>query len=1007
MIKKKIWLILKKVLKSRMFVVGALLVLLLGFSVSKAKAQYQAGTVYQYYLLGTRADDVQSNAKDGKILHMGSLGSGGVSGTFSYDDIVNSASVGTDEEKKTNSEEAKKFSSIMATYSTFHYFSNRIEGFSSILSYIGRALSSVILIPEALILDVLSTVVPLFVSLIAKLNVITYLATMLTNLEIFEKGTVTLTDALGISKEQFQTGAGAFLSFAVAMIVLSLAMMFKPGGRIDQRHYSKFKGRLFSIVAIPLVIGIGATFIKDIMGMTSTSSNSSTAFSRYLVDDRSWAYNFNFAPNGNDDQDGDIQGNSSSYVDLHFDPYTKEGEDRIKQINENSSLTQSIGGKANYNFSNTSLAIAFVMSDAFSAQDYINYKGTEASQSLYGKADSSLGGTFGSYYQYAINQQDTLGNVSKSYTPSKGEEKKDRESDVEGSYKSAIGDYAQDNKLTVNPSIAWRDRFIYGAKTSGDNLDKYYGAKPSFEQMQNGVGTNNGSAFSDQSMYLILSTMFGETGGKYYIDAPARGIMQAKASFDSNRSTYYVVSMVGDPFFTMFGMVAKPLVQLIALAACVCAVMTMGLLDMNLRPLSAWVKGSTLGDIEYSWALLVYSVGIGGTIISLTILPDIFVTVVDYIPKIISIGLEPEGVSMQTPQASLAFHGIGLIFEAVVGLTMGYLFIKSAKFRNRLIDLFTFCWSWARVTGENFERQASSAGQRISRDQKTMNDKREQLREQFWSKARDKFTPGKKTNTNSPYSPEGGGVDGFGAPEEQVPLGVRDIAKNGVVERSMNTLYDLDESDDEQVKDGSIRLQNDLEDLEKNPTKDNFNDVLASLSDLQQKVNQSDDENIDNDSNNQLERTREELFDLAEQYGFKVDGLTNSVTEPESSPSPEFNEGPNTVKTTEFKEVPKSSPSSGGGYQAPPQEPVIHNHIVYENTEVKNLATAFGSISNNEQIEKALSQLDKANDHKEVQHGFAGLQDAVDNLDLSERKEIDVEKVSRAIDDILKSNQNN
>jgi hypothetical protein len=994
LVKKKIWLILKKILKSRMFVVSTLLVVLIGFSVSNAKAQYQAGTVYQYYLLGTKAGDVQSNAKDGKILHMGSFGSGGVSGTFSYDDIVNSAGVGSDDDKTKNSDEAKEFSSIMATYSTFHYFSNRVEGFSSILPYIGRALSAIILLPEALILDILGTVVPLFVSLVAKLNVIRYLASMITNFGI----TSDLTKALGITKEQFQTGVNAFLSLALTAIIISIGMMFRRGGRVDQRHYSKFKGRLFSIVAVPLVVGIGAQFIQDVMNLTSASANKSAAFSRYLVDDRSWAYNFNFAPNGNDDKDGNIQGNSSSYVDLKFNPYTPEGEKRIKQINENSSLVQKIGGK--YDFSNSALAISYVMSDAFSAQDYINYKGTQASQSLYGKADSSLGGTFGSYYQYALDQQGTLGDIANSYNPSGGVKGTDRISDVEGSYKSAIGDYAQDNTLTVNPSIAWRDRFIYGVKTSGDNLDKYYGAKPSVEQMENGVGTHNGSAFSDQSMYLILSTMFGETGGKYYIDAPARGVMQAKASFDSNRSTYYVVSMVGNPFFTMFGMVAKPLVQIIALIACIVAVLTMGLLDMNLRPLVAWLKAITLGDIEYSYALLVYSLGIGGTIISISIIPDLFVKVVDYIPQVISLSLDSVGVSMQTPQASLAFHGLGLIFESIVGITMGVLFWKSEKFRSTLISLYTFCWSWARVTGENLERQASSTGQRISRDQKTMNAKREH----FWGKARERFTPEPNRTLNPTNGPESGGGDGFGAPEEQVPLGVREIAKNGVVARSMNTLYDLGESEDEQVKDGSIRLQNDLADLERNPTKDNFNDVLADLSDLQQKVNQSDDENIDGDSNNQLERTREELFDLAEQYGFKVDGLKNSVTDPESNPSTEFKEGPSPAKTNDFNENPKSRTSSEVRYQDSVQEPIIHNHIVYENTEVKNLATAFGNISNNEQIEKALSQLDKAKDHKEVQHGFAGLQDAVDNLELSERKEIDVEKVSKAIDDILNSN---
>ncbi|WP_137277927.1 hypothetical protein, partial [Enterococcus faecalis] len=66
-------------------------------------------------------------------------------------------------------------------------------------------------------------------------------------------------------------------------------------------------------------------------------------------------------------------------------------------------------------------------------------------------------------------------------------------------------------------------------------MDKYYNEQPSYEQMTNAVGTNNGKAFSDQSIYLILSTMFDETGGKYYIDAPTRVALQAKAVFDSNR----------------------------------------------------------------------------------------------------------------------------------------------------------------------------------------------------------------------------------------------------------------------------------------------------------------------------------------------------------------------------------------------------------------------------------------------------------------------------------------
>src|SRR5699024_2404227 len=85
----------------------------------------------------------------------------------------------------------------MATYSTFNYFSNKQEGFGCIIIYVGRFLSLVILLPLAVMMDLLHLIIPIAVSLIAKLNIVRLLADVLTDLEV----TTNLASTLGISKE--------------------------------------------------------------------------------------------------------------------------------------------------------------------------------------------------------------------------------------------------------------------------------------------------------------------------------------------------------------------------------------------------------------------------------------------------------------------------------------------------------------------------------------------------------------------------------------------------------------------------------------------------------------------------------------------------------------------------------------------------------------------------------------------------------------------------------------
>src|SRR5699024_6634788 len=121
--------------------------------------------------------------------------------------------------------------------------------------------------------------------------------------------------------------------------------------------------------------------------------------------------------------DGDIDPtNENSYVDLKYNPYTGDGKDRIKQINSKSSLSQS-GGDGNI-FPNTSMTLTYGISASFSATDFINYKGTEASQSFYGRDDGD-GESFGSYYNYAEKNKSELIDVDQSYKPSGGAEKDD------------------------------------------------------------------------------------------------------------------------------------------------------------------------------------------------------------------------------------------------------------------------------------------------------------------------------------------------------------------------------------------------------------------------------------------------------------------------------------------------------------------------------------------------------------------------------------------------------
>ncbi|MBC2258844.1 hypothetical protein [Listeria booriae] len=1036
----------KRAISSKLIVVLAMLVFgFAGAYVNQASASYKAGVAYQYYLLGSKADNLQEGVKDTKLpLKLGSLGSGGATGHFSYDEIVNSASSG---DKK----EAEKFASTMSTYSTFNYFSAESQGFMIVLTYGGRLFSILILGTLGVLMDIINLIVPALISLIAKLNVVRLLASALTDLNI----TSDLTTALGISKDTFQKISSVLLSFAVAMILLSLMGMFRHGGRIHQQSYSKLKGRLISFIALPLVVGIGASLLEVVVDVSTKNDNIAGNYSRYLVDNRSWAYNFNYAPHGNGGAEADITPTTgSSYVDLKYNPYTEEGAKRIKEINSESSLANNHRDNI---FPNTALALSFASSEHFTATDFINYKGTQASEYLYGQK-SKMGSAFGSYYQYAENMSKLdrnkkipLADTENSYVPSSGDLRKgdDAKTAQKGGYSAAIADYSEGGKLTVTPQIAWRDRYIYGVKSSGANIDKYYAEPPSMEQMENEVGTNREAAFSDQSMFLILSTKFDETGGTYAISAPGHGIMNTAASFDSDRSTYFVVSMVGNPFFTMFGLISGPLLQLVVFLAVTAAVITIGFIDMNLRPLVAWFKGITLGDIEYSIAFLVYCVGIAGTVLSIVVIPPLIVNFFVYIPRLLLLAFTV-GKTAVSPQASLALYGTPLIISAIFSIVVAFLFVKSKKFNKGLTELFTFVWAWAKSTGERLEIQASGgAGMRTALEQQKARQKFDQNIQNIktgidWIR--------RPKAPNDPENPPDDPLDNSDAPPRRADnyqlepiesssskgqefgtnkaLDAKAIAQNGRYVRAKSYLQEneLDKSLSPNMQVASMEATERLKEFKKSPNIDTYKVAMQQLDVLEMEMRQEGHvEKIP-----RITKTKEELHNMYDMYAEEKSPSYQSNRETTNhdiskgidpaAPNPismgvhaEEYKSPSISKQVDKHTIlqkEKHQQQSGDKstifvreheYETHNTSETILQH--YETKEVQQVVKSLGGASENAAIAKSLSRLNNSKSTQEAQKSIVELKETIPKLGAHEKEGINQDKLRQSLENVVQYKQ--
>ena len=681
----KLW----KLINTKVFVVICLLGIVTGVGLTSIQADSAdpMGVVYQKYLLNN-SDAMKQSKGDKTHVIGGAIGAGAVNGSFGYNDIVNSAP-----SDKASQNTALRFATMMGTYSSFGYISTSPQGFDSIMGKICRVLVGLILILPALLQDIISAVTDVLLHVIDKINVINLLASAFSDTNFAQD----FGKAVGLSKSAIKGFVSATMAFAIIMILIALMMAFRNGSsNIDRKAMSKLKGRLMTMVLLPLVLVGSATLLNDLESLPAMKAISSNAsFSRYLVDDQTWAEKYNFAPNGSDATDnGGFSLKAGQFVDTSFDPYSDKAKDRIANINSHSEL-------ANATMANSSLVLSYMSMQTFSARDWLSYKGSK-------QADDTIGG----YYTYANRglKDDKVYDVDNVYGPSFPDSLPKAAGDSSTwNYAQAVDDY----KGNGNGIVAWQDRFIWGAKNSGSKLKEYYNQAPSLEQINNTVGTTySGNTddprypLSDQTMFLVLSTQFNESGGKYYINSPARGISAITAKFDSDRADYYTVSLVGKGMYTVLALLASSLLQLVIFVALIFAILEIGILDMNIKPLRAWAKGVTLGDIEYPQAFVYYTLGIASTVVILVGVPAMFVSVMDTVSSVIASGVSKVTDNTTTASASMNLYAISIVIKFLVAGLFTIGFIKSDSFRQKIVSVYTFAWETFAGAGERLERMA-------------------------------------------------------------------------------------------------------------------------------------------------------------------------------------------------------------------------------------------------------------------------------------------------------------
>ncbi|MDF4191088.1 hypothetical protein PV939_06245 [Ligilactobacillus salivarius] len=679
---------------------------------------YKFGTAFQYFLLDGKGETLEDKTSTKKYTKFLGAYNNGAQGSFTYGEIIDNGSANGDERT------AREFVSMVATYSKFNYFSTQNQGFNIILPIVGRFILGFVALVAGFIYDIYSSVIFGIPTLVAKFNVIPLIAAWFTKQNVFGDGTIAekLNEILGVNSDTVQTLTTISFTVFIIMVLFSLTKYLSTG-KINDSSRKKVISRLSALVLFPAGLALSAMLLSDAVniaqggGMDGKSDN---IYQKYIIDDETWAKRMNFAPSGNSRASGGITGTyATGYVDNSFLPYgTTSASGRIQDINSTSPYYQSDG---KFNFSNSAVALRYMLSDTFTADQYIQYEGTQEAQNL---------NTYGAYKSYADNwtkktldkegkSPDILNTENAYYASNNGSPNKAGDAPDDWNFSEAVDDYSKDEDgktvLTASPSKVWRERFIFGTKSSGASLEKYYNKKPpSTEQVLNAVGSgnDNSNSISDQSMYLLLSTKFNSTGGDYYLTGPARGLNISNI-FDSNRVVYYSFSIVGIPFISILGAIGTIFISIIFWTVAIMAIFSVGLIEMNWKPIESAMKWLFLGDVEYGVAYLIYSVGVVGTILSFSVITRVMSEVGKFLPDVISSALSmittnSNSYDGMTGEAAMVMGSVSPVASMLLAYILYFVIRHNVNnARTSLIYLFTLPWEISVGYGRKYERLAS------------------------------------------------------------------------------------------------------------------------------------------------------------------------------------------------------------------------------------------------------------------------------------------------------------
>lgn len=718
---QRIW----KIINSKFIVLITVLGILTFGSITifnNAKADistnYKFGTAFQYFLLDGKGETLEDKTSTKKYTKFLGAYNNGAQGSFTYGEIIDNGSANGDERT------AREFVSMVATYSKFNYFSTQNQGFNIILPIVGRFILGFVALVAGFIYDIYSSVIFGIPTLVAKFNVIPLIAAWFTKQNVFGDGTIAekLNEVLGVNSDTVQTLTTISFTVFIIMVLFSLTKYLSTG-KINDSSRRKVISRLSALVLFPAGLALSAMLLSDAVniaqggGMDGKSDN---IYQKYIIDDETWAKRMNFAPSGNSRASGGIAGTyATGYVDNSFLPYgTTSASGRIQDINSTSPYYQSDG---KFNFSNSAVALRYMLSDTFTADQYIQYEGTQEAQNL---------NTYGAYKSYADNwtkktldkdgkSPDILNTENAYYASNNGSPNKAGDAPDDWNFSEAVDDYSKDEDgktvLTASPSKVWRERFIFGTKSSGASLEKYYNKKPpSTEQVLNAVGSgnDNSNSISDQSMYLLLSTKFNSTGGDYYLTGPARGLNISNI-FDSNRVVYYSFSIVGIPFISILGAIGTIFISIIFWTVAIMAIFSVGLIEMNVKPIESAGKWLFFGDVEYGVAYVIYSVGVVGTILSFSVITRVMSEIGKFLPDVISSALSmittnSNSYDGMTGEAAMVMGSVSPVASMLLAYILYFVIRHNVNnARTSLIYLFTLPWEISVGYGRKYERLAS------------------------------------------------------------------------------------------------------------------------------------------------------------------------------------------------------------------------------------------------------------------------------------------------------------